>query len=132
MDEAVIQYYKRLLKTGFDYAGSLDNPSILLDYDNTKGALCGKTGNSLKLYINIHDGSIDEIKYLCTCDPTVNVVIETLCTLVEGKSVTEAKNLTEGVFSQTVGSRGDEFLKKSRLAIQFLKQEITKYEREVK
>jgi hypothetical protein len=66
MDNAVIKYYKMLLKTGFERAGTLDNPSIVPEYDKTKGALCGKTGDSLRLYINIYDDMIDDIKYLCT------------------------------------------------------------------
>lgn len=130
MDEAVLRYYRRLLKTGFENAGSFDNPSIFLDYDNTRGALCGKTGNSFHLYINIHDDIIDDIKYLCVCDPTLNVVVEALCTLVKEKSLAEAKNLTEAAFFQTVNSRGDDFLKKTRLVIKFLEQGISKFERE--
>ena len=31
MDAAVIQYYRRLLRTRFEHAGSFENPSILLD-----------------------------------------------------------------------------------------------------
>jgi len=127
MDEAVIQYYKRLLNTGFENAGAFDNPSIFLEYDKTKGALCGRTGDSLHLYINIHNDIIDDIKYLCTCGPTVNVAIEALCILVKGKSLAEAKNLTEGSFSQVINSRGDEFLKTARLTIEFLKEGIEEF-----
>jgi nitrogen fixation NifU-like protein len=130
MDEAIIQYYKRLLKTGFENSGSFDNPSIFLEEDQTKFVLCGRTGDSLHIYINIRDDMIDNIKYLCTCGPTVNVVIEILCILVKGKSLNEAKNLTEGDFSQVINSLGDEFLKKARLAIGLLKEGIKKFERE--
>ncbi len=130
MDEAVIKYYKMLLKTGFKNSGSFDNPSIFLEDDKTKGILCGKTGDSLRLYINIHDDMIENIKYLCTCGPIVNAVIEVLCILVNGKSLAEAKNLTEGAFSQVVNSRGDDFQKKARLAIELLKEGIKEFESE--
>ena len=130
MDEAVIRYYKRLLKTGFENSGSFDNPSIFLEDDQTKFVLCGRTGDSLHIYINIRDDMIDNIKYLCTCGPTVNVVMEILCILVKGKSLNEAKNLTEEAFSQMVNSCGDEFLKKTRIAIVLLKEGIREFERE--
>ncbi len=130
MDEAVIRYYKGLLKTGFENSGSFDNPSIFLEDDQTKFVLCGRTGDSLHIYINIRDDMIDNIKYLCTCGPTVNVVMEILCILVKGKSLNEAKNLTEEAFSQMVNSRDDEFLKKTRIAIVLLKEGIREFERE--
>jgi NifU-like protein involved in Fe-S cluster formation len=74
---------------------------------------------------------IDNIKYLCTCGPTVNVVMELLCTLAKGKSLAEAKNLTEEAFSQAVNSRDDEFLKKTRIAIVLMKEGIKGFEREI-
>jgi NifU-like protein involved in Fe-S cluster formation len=128
MDEAVIQYYKRLLKTGFENSGSFDNPSIFLEDDQTKFVLCGRTGDSLHVFINIRDDMIDNIKYLCTCGPTVNVVLELLCLLVKGKSLAEAKNLTVGDFSQVINSRGNEFLNKAGIAIELLKEGIKVFE----
>jgi hypothetical protein len=41
MDEQVIKYYRRLLKTGFDHVGSLENPSIFLDSVGEKIRVCG-------------------------------------------------------------------------------------------
>jgi NifU-like protein involved in Fe-S cluster formation len=128
MDEAVVKYYRNLLKTGFNYAGSIDNPSILLDSVSDNVSLCGQVGNSLYLYINIKSDVVNDIKYLCTCDPTVNVVIEILCSLVKGRSLHEVKNLTEEDFSTVLGSRDKDFLEKSRQALEFLNRGIRKYE----
>jgi len=128
MDEAIIRYYKRLLRDGFVYAGSFDNPSIYLTYDNSKGVLCGNAGDNLHMFISIIDGRIDKMRYLCVCDPTTNVAIEALCTLAEHKTLAEVKNLTEEAFSQLIGSHGEEFIKKVNIVIEYLKQEIIKFE----
>jgi NifU-like protein involved in Fe-S cluster formation len=120
-----------LLKTGFKYAGVIDNPSIFLDYDKTKGALCGKTGNSLHLYANIQNGTITKIRYVCTCDPTINVVIEALCSIVEGKSITAIRTINEKIIAQLVGSQSKDFLKRVRLISGILKRGITDFERNV-
>ncbi len=127
MDEAVIKYYRRLLTTGFEFAGSIENPSIFLDYDKTTGVLCGKTGNSLRLYINTHDGVIEEIKYICTCDPTVNVALEVLCTLVKGKTTDEAENLSEQEFFRVIGSQSEDLQKKVKALKELLNIGISKY-----
>ena len=129
MDEAVIRYYKKLLKEGFAYAGSFEDPSIYLTYDNSKGTLCGNAGDNLHLYINIEQGVIEKMRYLCICDPTTNVAIEALCALAERRSLRDAKNLKEEAFSQLIGSRGEEFLKKVRIVIEYLRQEIVKFEK---
>jgi NifU-like protein involved in Fe-S cluster formation len=128
MDEAIVKYYKGLLKTGFNYAGSIDNPSILLDSVNENINLCGQAaGNSLHLYVTINNALIDDIKYLCTCDPTVNVVIEILCGLVKGKTLAEVKNINEEYFSRALGCQDEEFLQKARQALEFLNRGINRF-----
>ncbi len=131
MDEAIIRYYKKLLKKGFTYAGSFENPTIYLTYDNSKGILCGNAGDNLHLYVKINKGIIEKMRYLCICDPTTNVVIEALCVLAENKSLTEVQNLTQEAFSQLIESRGEEFLKKTRIVIEFLRPEIIKFENKI-
>lgn len=129
MDKAVIKYYRMLLKTGFAYAGSFENPSILLDTVSEDASLCSQVaGNSLHLYIDVDHGVVARIRYLCTCDPTVNVVIEVLCKLVEGKTLAEAKNISVEAFSQAIGSQSEEYLEKARQAKEFLNKGIAKLE----
>ena len=84
MDEAVIKYYRKLLKTGFENAGSFDNPSVFLESVGD-GRVCGHAGDYMHIFINVINGRIDGIKYLCNCDPTANVAVEVLCTLAKGK-----------------------------------------------
>jgi NifU-like protein involved in Fe-S cluster formation len=128
MDELVIKYYRRLLKNGFEYAGSIENPSIFLDSVGEKIRICGSsTQNFIHVYINIVDCTIIEAKYLCTCDPTTNVVVEILCSLLKGKTVKEAKGLTEESLSSVLGSRGEEFLIKCRGILELLHRGLERY-----
>ena len=98
MDEAVIRYYRKLLRTRFEYAGSFENPSIFLDSVGEKVLICGSTGDFMHLYINIANNTINDIKYMCVCDPTANVAIEILCTLIKGKTLDKAASITEQAF----------------------------------
>jgi len=129
MDETVIKFYRKLLRSGFEYAGSLENPSIFLDSIGEKIFICGHVGRDyMHIYINVRNDHIVEIKYLCSCDPTANVVVEILCSLVKGLSLAEAASLTEEAFIRVLGSTDEEFLKKSRSIIELLKRGINRYQ----
>ena len=131
MDEAVIKYYRGLLKTGFKYVGSIENPSIFLDSIGENLPICDQVGRDyLHLYISISNGRINSIRYLCTCDPTANVVIEILCSLIEGKTLEETKLVTEESFSQILGSKNEDLLKKARGAIELLQRGLMRYQKE--
>ena len=129
MDELIIKYYRNLCKTGFKYAGSLEEPSIFLDTVGERIRICARASQAyLHIYINIRNGIIDDIKYLCTCDPTANVAIEVFCTLVKGKTLREAKTLTEASFSRALGSTEQDFLKKARGIIELLHRGLGHYQ----
>ena len=128
MDEAVIKFYRKLLRTGFEHSGSLENASIFLDSVGEKVLICGSTGDFMQLYINVVNNTIDNIKYMCVCDPTANVAIEILCTLVKGKTLDEAAGLTEQAFFQFLGSDGEELQKKAKGLLELLKRGITRYQ----
>jgi NifU-like protein involved in Fe-S cluster formation len=128
MDELVVKYYRRLCKNGFEHTGLLENPSIFLDTVGEKIRICSHVSHAyLHIYINVRDGIIDDIRYLCTCDPTANVVVEILCSLIKGKTIQEAEALTEVSFSHALGSNGEDFLKKSRGIIELLHRGMTRY-----
>ena len=128
MDELVVKYYRRLCKNGFEYTGSMENPSIFLDTIGEKIRICSHVSHAyIHIYINIRDNTIDDIKYLCTCDPTANVVVEILCSLIKRKTIKEAEALTEESFSRALGSSGEEFLKKARGIIELLHRGIARY-----
>ncbi len=129
MDELVVKYYRKLCREGFHHTGEIKNPSIFLDTVGEKIRICSHVSHAyMHIYINIRDGVIEDIKYLCTCDPTANVVVEILCSLVIGKTVQEVEALTEESFSRALGSTGDEFLKRVRGMIELLHRGFTRYQ----
>ena len=127
MDEAVIKYYRKLLRTRFEYAGSFENPSIYLDTVISKVRICNHTSDFMHLYVNIVNNIIDDIKYMCVCDPTANVAIEILCVLVKGKTLEEAAGMTEQAFFQFLGTQDQELGKKAKGLLALLNTGITRY-----
>jgi NifU-like protein involved in Fe-S cluster formation len=115
MDEAIIKYYRGLMRTGFEHAGKIDNPTIFLDAVSEGVPICDHIGqDSLQLFIRIEEGIIDAIKYLCVCDPATNVAVEILCILMEGKTLAEVKSITEDSFSRILGSDSEDLSKKAK------------------
>lgn len=128
MDEKVVKYYRRLCKDGFEHTGSLENPSIFLDTVGEKIRICSHVSHAyMHIYIKVRGGIIDDIKYLCTCDPTANVAVEILCSLIKGQNLAAAEALTEESFAEALGSRGEEYLKKSRGIIELLHRGLARY-----
>ncbi len=126
MDEGVIKYYRKLLRTGFEHAGSFDNPSVFLESVGD-GRICGH-GDYMQIFVNVSNGKIDGIKYLCSCDPTANVAIEILCTLLKGKRLEEAEAITEDSFFQAVGSRSEDMREKAKGLLELLNKGLTRYQ----
>jgi NifU-like protein involved in Fe-S cluster formation len=127
MDEAVIKYYRRLLRTGFEHAGSFENVSIFLDSVSEKIVHCGNIGNYMQLYINVVSNIIDDIKYICSCDPAANVTVEILCTLVKGKTLEEAAAVTEQAIFRFLGSENEELQKRAEGLLELLNKGISRY-----
>ena len=127
MDEAVVKYYRKLLRTRFEYAGSFENPSIYLDSIVSKMRICNHTADFMRLYVNVVNDTIDDIKYMCVCDPTANVAVEILCGLVKGKTLDEVAGITEKEFFQFLGTDDEEFSKKARGLLELLNSGIARY-----
>jgi NifU-like protein involved in Fe-S cluster formation len=128
MDEVLVKFYRKLCREGFNYTGELEKPSIFLDTVGEKIRICSHVSHAyMNIYIMVHKGLISEIKYLCTCDPTANVAVEILCSLIKGKSLVEAEALTEDDFSRALGTNGEEYLKKARGIIELLHRGIARY-----
>ncbi|MDD5339244.1 MAG: iron-sulfur cluster assembly scaffold protein [Dehalococcoidales bacterium] len=128
MDELVVKYYRRLCREGFEHNGEIKSPDIFLDTVGEKIRICSHVSHAyLHIYIRISEGKIEDIKYLCTCDPTANVVVEILCSILKGKTIIEAEALTENDFTNALGSTDDEFLKKVRGIIELLHRGLDRY-----
>lgn len=128
MDEFVTKYYRRLLRTGFEYAGEMENHDIFLDSVGERIRICGhNTNNFMHIFIKLSEWKIDDIKYLCTCDPTANVAIEIFCKLVKGKTLKEAAAITPDSFSRDLGSTEEEFLKRAEGIIELFHKGLQQY-----
>lgn len=124
MDQAIIQYYRRLLKEEFPNAGALDHPSVFVEAVGERLIDCGNTGNYMELYLRVLDGRIVDVKYRCACEPVANVAVEILCNLVKGRTLDEALGITEEPFYQLLGSRDERLGRKVRGLLQLLNEGI--------
>ncbi|HOG16021.1 MAG TPA: iron-sulfur cluster assembly scaffold protein [Syntrophales bacterium] len=127
MDDAVIKYYRYLLKTNFEHAGSLDDASIVLDAIGERAINCGEIDAFMKLYVRIADNRIEDIKYQCSCEPITNVAVEILCVLMKGKSLDEAATLTEESFSRFLESENEELRIRGKALLEFVMRGIERY-----
>ena len=127
MDQVLIKYYRRLLRTGFEYAGSFEDATIFVDSVNEPLVHCGNIGNYMQLYVRVVDNVIDDIKYTCSCDPAANVAVEILCILTKGKSLKEAAALKEEAFVRFLGTDDEAFRKRAGNLMELLNKGILRY-----
>lgn len=129
LDEPVVKYYRKLLRYGFQHCGRLENPSIFLDSIGENIPICSQVAQAyMHLYINIRDNIIQDIRYLCMCEPTANVAVEILCTMIKGKTIEEVKGITVDDFSRVLGGKSKDFEKSSKGLIELLNRGITQYQ----
>jgi NifU-like protein involved in Fe-S cluster formation len=128
MDELVARHYRHLCRNGFEHTGEIEDPDIFLDTVGEKIRICSHVTHAyMHVYIRVRDGIIDDIKYLCTCDPTANVVVEILCGLIKDKTIKEVEALTEESFLRVLETRDEEYLKKVRGIIELLHRGLERY-----
>ena len=127
MDRLVIKYYRQLLRTGFEHSGSIENPTLFLDSVTEEIVHCGNIGNYMQLYVHIQGEIIDEIKYICSCDPPANVAVEILCALVKEKTLTEAAAIKPEAFLEFLGTTNEEFRKRVESLLELLNKGIDRY-----
>ncbi|MDD5206648.1 MAG: iron-sulfur cluster assembly scaffold protein [Desulfobacterales bacterium] len=129
MDEAVRKYYRRLMETHFEHEGKFEDASIFVETAGGNTGLCAAEDDFMRLYVNVVNNSIYDIKYLCVCDPTANVAVEVLCALLKGKSLDEAAGLPEEAFYQYLGGKDDDLQKMIKGLKELLKGGISDYQR---
>lgn len=128
MDQAVIKYYRMLLRGGFANAGTIEESSIFLDpVAEGERRICGRPADYMKIYIDIRGGRITEMKYLCLCDPTANVAIEVMCGILKGKALDEAASIGPEAIMGKVGSSGEELRTKATALVELIKKGIIRY-----
>jgi NifU-like protein involved in Fe-S cluster formation len=128
MDEKAIQFYRKITREGYQYSGTIDNPSIFLDSAGEKIPLCSKAVDSyVNIYIKIKNDIIDAVKYRHVGRPMSNVVAEIFCALLSGKTVKEAVNLTAQDFSDYLGTNDEEYKEASNSMIKLLHIGLDRY-----
>jgi NifU-like protein involved in Fe-S cluster formation len=127
VEEAVVKYYRQLLKTDFENAGSIENASIFIETVAERMIHCGNSGNYIHLYMMVDGNAIRDIKYTCSCEPTANVAVEILCTLIKGKTLDEAAAVSEQEFYAFLNCRGEELQMKVRGLLEMLNEGIARY-----
>jgi NifU-like protein involved in Fe-S cluster formation len=133
MDEIVAERYRQLMQEGFKNVGSFENPTMFIDSKAEGISICGMGSRDyMNIYIKVNDGVISDIKYLCVCDPTANVVVEVLCNLANGLTLEEAKALTKEQFFEAIGSDGGTVRRKVWGIIELLNIVIKRYEARIR
>jgi len=130
VNQAIVKYYRNLLKEDFPHSGPIEKASVFVEAVGEKMVHCGNAGNYMQLYFNAADGKIADIKYLCSCEPVANVVIEILCDLAKGKTLDEAAALREELIYERIGCDGredNELQLKTRGLLELLREGIGKY-----
>jgi hypothetical protein len=128
MDEIVVKYYRRILKAGFPYAGSLKDPSILLDAVGENVRICDHVGtDTLQIFIKITDGLVTEVRYLCMCDPTTNVAVEIFCRLAVGGTLDSLKDLSVESFLGALGAESQDLAKKAKGLMELVNKGVRRY-----
>jgi NifU-like protein involved in Fe-S cluster formation len=127
VDEAIIKFYRHLLKTDFGNAGGMENPTVFLEAIGEKMVHCGNSGNYMQLFFRMDGLKLTDVKYLCSCEPAANVAVEVLCTLTKGLTLNEALRISEEEFYETIGSREEELQLKVRGLLEMLKEGISRY-----
>jgi NifU-like protein involved in Fe-S cluster formation len=128
MDEAVRLKYRELVRTGFHYAEKIENPTIFLNTLEEGIRLCSASTNGfMNIFIEVKDAVVEKARYMCSCDPTANVVVETMCGLIEGKTLEQVKAISGEDYYQAVGSSGEALVERVRSIIELINRGIDKY-----
>jgi NifU-like protein involved in Fe-S cluster formation len=129
MDEAVSAYYRKLMQEGFKNAGEIENPTMFIDSKAEGVSICGQGKTDfMNIYIQVKDRVITDVRYLCSCDPTANVVIEILCNLAKGLTLEKAKDINKDQFYEIIGSSRGPIRQKVWGAVELLNRVIKRYE----
>lgn len=131
MNQVILKYYRRLLREGFEHTGVIENPSLFLDSVGENLPICGRLGRDyVHLYINVKDNVIDDIKYLCTCDPTANVVFEIFCSVAKGKPVKEIEGISPDSLAEVLGVDDTDFSKKAKGVLELVRRGLGRLQQE--
>jgi NifU-like protein involved in Fe-S cluster formation len=131
MDQAVVNYYRKLILTNFRYAGVIQNADITVNAAQEGIAVCGKKNDDpVRIYLKTVGNIVEDAKYLCMCDPVTQVAVEILCELLPGKSLETIKAMKPDAFLKLLEGESAEFTERAKLLIQLINKGIERYQSE--
>ena len=127
MNEAIVKKYRALLTHDFPNSGQIDQPSIFIEAIGERLINCGNTGNYMQLFMFISNNRIVDIKYLCSCEPVANVVVEVMCDLARGKTLEEAVKIPQEAFYKVLETSDESLSRKVRGLLELMNEGIECY-----
>ena len=103
MHEGVMYYYQKAIKNGFAHSGKLENETVFLKTFGEVSPVCGNPDDFIFFYIMIDQEQITQTRYQCIVDPVTNAVIEMICSLIEGKTISEVASLNPQSLFKIIG-----------------------------
>jgi NifU-like protein involved in Fe-S cluster formation len=122
-----MEYYRKIIRSGFKNAGSFENPSIYLNTFTSRTKVCQNLSGYMRISLKVENNIITDAKYLCSCDPAGNVAVEIFCDLIKGKTIKEASTLKPEAFFAALGEPSEELGKSANALIELLNEGVTKF-----
>ncbi len=105
--------------------------SLLVDAENiVSHTYRGPCGDAITLFLKIKDGKIMDLRYQTDGCTTSKIAGSQMSILVDGKSLKEAKSLTQQDVLDALGKFPEENHHCALLAVETLKQTIEKYQKQ--
>ena len=115
--EKAIKYYEDKVNVGI-----IENADMVLDYT-------GPCGDAIKEYLEVDaDSRIEDAKFLYLGCPGLASSVSMLTRLTEGKTIAEAKKISENDIVSELGGLPKSKLDCPKLAVTTLQKAIAKYE----
>ncbi len=129
MDEKIGEQYRKIVQQNFPNSGEMANPTMFIDTKAEGVSICGQGAKDfMNIYLEVTGDIVTDVKYLCVCDPTANVVVEALATLAEGKTIDQVRALTKEQFYEAIGTQNALVRQKVWGTIELLNRIITRWE----
>jgi len=129
MHEILREYYQKLKKNGFEYAGMIEDADIIMSSFGAFSPVCGSPDDFVNMHIRLDNDIIADIKYQCISDPTTNVAIEIICALAKGKTLQDLLQFNDDAALHYLGCEDELLQSKTAALLDLLRKEIFSYQK---
>ena len=113
--EKVIEYFKNKVNMG-----GMEDADWISDYT-------GPCGDTLQIYLKINNGVIENAKFLCIGCPGVAASASAITEIMKGKTLEEAKKITEKEVLEKLGGLPESKLDCVKFTVTAVKRAIAEY-----